>query len=663
MKRVFAHIGFSFALTLFVLNIVSANWALVIFSAASVLFIASIAVRKTRSAVAVPLCLICVMLACTLFWVNYNSNYLKQLELDGKEAEAQFYIIDVEENNYYNYVYTVKTKAVSIDGAPQNIKLRLYSDNKIDANYYEIINGKIKLYSYADNSYESRGGFADDIFLHSSIKSYKATGENVTSINKYVLKMRVGVKEFFRKQLPKDNDSVALAIVTGDKSIMSDWLYDAMVQCGCIHLFAVSGLHLSVLSFSLFWILTKLRMRKIPKAVVSLAAIAFYIALAGFSKSVIRAGIMMTVYLIGKLFNEKSDALNSLGLSVFIICLNPYAVMDASVMLTVVSVLGITTINNEIQKKIIVRNKAFNYFLNAVSVSASVFIATFPVMYILFGSVSALGIPLNIVMIPFAQIALVSATLMLVLQKIPPLLFVAGKICEYSTSLIILIVSKLQSFSFAVLNISSVHIGLAIGAVFLLFGIAFIIRRKNTLKITAVISAILTLTIVFTSAIVNYNNVFVREIRGYKGTAYIIYDRKDSVVIGVADNSQLRVVKSIIEGSSLNISMIIDTASSEYSKKLTEIADVKNYVAKPGDDNAKYVDCKNILQISDFDVDLWENLDIQYLYNQPNNEFEIYARVYDSNFLIDTDKFNDYDVVYNVNKNGCNQRRVNKWLK
>jgi hypothetical protein len=57
MKRVFAHIGFSFALALIILNFLNVKWALAAAIAAGALFVVSLLIPKTRKAVAVPLCL------------------------------------------------------------------------------------------------------------------------------------------------------------------------------------------------------------------------------------------------------------------------------------------------------------------------------------------------------------------------------------------------------------------------------------------------------------------------------------------------------------------------------------------------------------------------------------------------------------------------------
>ncbi len=113
-------------------------------------------------------------------------------------------------------------------------------------------------------------------------------------------------------------------------------------------------------------------------------------ALAGFSKSIIRAGIMMIVMLCGRLFNERSDTLNSLGIAVFIICLNPFAVTDAGALLTVTAVLGLIIIDPMLIGLYKPKTKLVYYVYKTVCASLSVFLTTLPVVCITFSYVSML---------------------------------------------------------------------------------------------------------------------------------------------------------------------------------------------------------------------------------------------------------------------------------
>ena len=81
MKRVFAHIGFSFAITLIMLNFLEIEAAFVILAIASVAFAVSVLVRKTRRSVSVPLCMFMAVLAGVIFISNYYRRKLLMQKL------------------------------------------------------------------------------------------------------------------------------------------------------------------------------------------------------------------------------------------------------------------------------------------------------------------------------------------------------------------------------------------------------------------------------------------------------------------------------------------------------------------------------------------------------------------------------------------------------
>lgn len=658
MKRVFAVLGFSLAITLIILNLVPIKWALAILAVAGALFLISLAVDKTRNAISVPLCLFSAVLACVLFVSQYYGVYAQQAGLNGKTADIQFYICDVEEEHGDFNIYTVKTTSIDINGAPQNIKTELFSSEPLDADYYQLINGRVKFRRIADNAFDSYGYFADNIFLKTELEFAQPTDVHVSSPNKKMVSLRKDIREHFKNK-NSDNAALALALITGDKSLLSAEIKEEFKLCGASHLMAVSGLHLSIVVSGIYFLLKRLRIPKYPRVFVTLFVIVFYSALTGFSKSVVRAGIMLAVLLIGNLFHQRADSLNSLGLAAFVICLNPYAVTDAGAMLTVTAVLGLLTIYPRLCTILKSEIKIVNYVVKTLFASFSVFVTTLPVMYYTFGAVSLIGMLLNIAFIPIAQIALVSSLFSL----FPPIAFAADCICELSTGLLISIVKRFAHFGWSFVMINSADVGLAMCVSFLIFGIVFLFNNKKLLKYAAVVSAVAMAAIIASSYAVNYNNTFVREISGSQSTAYIVYNRQNAVFVGVTDNNQYFYAKELAETYNLDLSMIVDTKCNEYSRKLANEIGTANYAALPNDYAAKDVNCDNILQISEFNVDLWDELNIKYYYDINNNAV-VTAKIYNSEFLLS--KRNDeknYDTVYTVNENGCKAWRINKWLK
>ena len=175
MKRVFAHIGFSFAITLVVLNFFSIKAALVILAITGVAFAVTFAIKKIRKAVSIPLCMFSAFLACVIFITTYYGTFVPCEKLNEVTADAEFYIVDLEEETSFGYSYTVKTVSVNAADAPQNIKLYVRSDTRINAGSYQIIKGELKFWLVAENGFNSYGAFGEKVFLTSNLNSYSAT--------------------------------------------------------------------------------------------------------------------------------------------------------------------------------------------------------------------------------------------------------------------------------------------------------------------------------------------------------------------------------------------------------------------------------------------------------------------------------------------------------
>lgn len=672
MKRVFAHIGFSFAITLIVLNFLEIEAAFAVLAIAGVAFAVSVFVRKTRRSLSVPLCMFSAVLACVIFISNYCFIFLPQKSLDSETVNAEFYVVDLEEQRNDSYYYTVKTSFVNRKNFPQGVKLSVKSEKRIDAEYYQKIRGTIKLRLIAENGFSSYGYFGNGVYLSGTLLDFDIQTENVFSLNKFVLNQRENIKRFVNSNIKSPESTVIIALLIGDKSEIPNNIKENFRYSGISHIMAVSGLHLAVFCGTVSFLLKKLRIPKIWQVLITFSCVIFYMALAGFSKSILRAGIMMIVMLCSRLFNERSDALNSLGIAVFVICLNPFAVTDAGALLTVTAVLGLIVINPVLIGIYKPKTKFVHYVYRTICASLSVFLTTLPVICITFGYVSVFGIVLNIVIIPLTQFVLVSSFLMIIFGWFKPVGFILSCFCGFSGSIMFFITEKVANIPYAVVDVSENKVFLAIGAVFIFFGISSLFWKKTLLKHTAITALAVFITVVSVSDFVECNNIYVKEINGYYTTAVVVYSKKNAVIIGVDDSSQYYAVSNMIKSKKLHISMIADFNDSEYSKKIANKFGVLNYVCDS--ENIKYLNnCGNFFCDEEFSVDLWDQLNVEYKSNKQNKYISL--KMYDTEFMcikkyehsdsanqvIYLDNESDYDVIYTVNENGFTERRLDEW--
>ena len=122
MKRAFAHIGFSTAVTLLVANLVATKILIFISIGLAVLFAASLILVRYRKAIALPLCLGSSLLACVLCIFVMSTVAQPQLAMDGQRADVQMYVTDdgsLGDDGRYHYTGVIES--LPVEGAPQNI--------------------------------------------------------------------------------------------------------------------------------------------------------------------------------------------------------------------------------------------------------------------------------------------------------------------------------------------------------------------------------------------------------------------------------------------------------------------------------------------------------------------------------------------------------------
>lgn len=139
--------------------------------------------------------------------------------------------------------------------------------------------------------------------------------------------------------------AVACALLVGYTDDLSDELRTAYAETGSMHALAVSGTHIGMLYVGLMFLVSRLKLRgKIGRAIETgliLAAIWAFTLLTGATASVLRASVMFSVYLFGRLLWREASAWNVLAASALLLLLyNPYLLFDVGFQLSYSAVAG-----------------------------------------------------------------------------------------------------------------------------------------------------------------------------------------------------------------------------------------------------------------------------------------------------------------------------------
>lgn len=211
----------------------------------------------------------------------------------------------------------------------------------------------------------------------------KLNNSKGNTIIKYAITERKKQVEIYR-QLIKNDEAYAVAstLVLGYRADLSKETLAAYSKTGTIHALSVSGAHVGIIFFLLNAMLSFLdrkKVFKILKLLLVCSLIWYYALLTGFSSSVLRSAIMITIFILAKAFNKNSNNYNILGFTAFVLLVyNPFYIWDVGFQLSFISVFGLIYLQPKIYKWIYVKNKWLDKLWSATALSLAAQLVTFP---------------------------------------------------------------------------------------------------------------------------------------------------------------------------------------------------------------------------------------------------------------------------------------------
>lgn len=132
------------------------------------------------------------------------------------------------------------------------------------------------------------------------------------------------------------------AMTLGWRTAFTGDISEPFLRAGTMHLFAIDGLRIALISGMLVALLRVLQVSRAWCGIVAIPVIWFYTAATGWESSAIRASVMMTIIIGGWALKRPSDLINSLAAAAFIILLwDPRQLFEASFQLSFFVVLVI----------------------------------------------------------------------------------------------------------------------------------------------------------------------------------------------------------------------------------------------------------------------------------------------------------------------------------
>jgi competence protein ComEC len=306
--------------------------------------------------------------------ILFNAEVTKSIKLT--------YSLSADNENKHHF-HTVSGKIRVSIRINEAIPLRLkYGDELIIPAKFSAIPAPLN-----PNEFDFKAWLAtQDIYHQAFLKPeelIKLPANSGNRLIRFALDLRAEQVAIYRK-LIKDDDAFAVAstLILGYRADLSPQMLDTYSKTGTIHALSVSGMHVGLVYLvlnQLLYFLNRGHVTRIIKTILILSLIWFYTLLTGFSPSVLRAGIMISVFIIAKLFNRNTNSYNIIAFAAFCLLLyNPFLLQDVGFQLTFMAVLGLIYLQPKIEGWLYVKNPWLNKIWSTLAMSLAAQLATYP---------------------------------------------------------------------------------------------------------------------------------------------------------------------------------------------------------------------------------------------------------------------------------------------
>lgn len=310
--------------------------------------------------------------------------------------------VRIRESYYNEYLATYKGRKIYIKG----------SKLKLDKGREYVING------YFKPEVDKNKGIVG------TLEGKYVYGEKEDVITK-LYEYREYLYNRMKSVLSEENAALVSATSFGYVDGLTSEQKDYMKYYGLIHIISVSGFHMALI----YKILNKIFNYRI-----TLLICVVYAVFTGASPATLRSLFMIIVLKLGEALYKKYDALSALCFSGIILCLlSPYNVLDLGFQLSYLATLGIILFNSKLDKYFY---KFPKYLREAMAISISPQILTYPILGVTIGYFSLNVVVSNIILMPFFTLIVILGNLLLLLSVWDKLFIITLKVCEFISVII-----------------------------------------------------------------------------------------------------------------------------------------------------------------------------------------------------------------------------------
>ncbi len=318
-----------------------------------------------------------------------------------------------------------------------------------------------------------------------------------------IYSVRNRLSQSLSRALPEPQGSLAQGIFLGLRGNIPYSLKQIFARTGTMHLLAISGLHLSIIIGMLLSMGIWLFGRRYSIYIwLAFAAIWLYAIVTGAHPPVIRGAIMGSMFLIAEYLGRQRNASTALALAAAVMVgIEPRILWDASFQLSFLAMTGLVFLFPHFQawgrKKVTAgigsEGTASSICIlaaDSLAVTLAAILITWPVIAYHFGTVSFVGLPATLLILPALPGIIIVVALVSVIGLLTPFIAqILGWIAWLFLSYLMLVIQIYDALPFSFADLGRIHIWHVCCYYALLAGAMVVINHRrqfsNLISVTA----------------------------------------------------------------------------------------------------------------------------------------------------------------------------------
>lgn len=410
---------------------------------------------------------------------------------------------------YHDGYQEITGRVIKEEITKEKLTITIKAREKIEATFYFKTPPKVKLGDKVileGELFKQSSPGTKNIFNY---KDYLKTQNifHLMKIEKLTIKEKSKNPYYLFKEVISQKNPYIKALILGDKSGIKEEVMESYQTNGISHLFAISGMHIHILSSIIILVLKKFNIKEKTQYKILTAFLLFYLLLVGITPSIIRGVLFFLLFFQNRLYLELPKSTIILITIMITLLISPYALVSAAFWYSFTISIGL----------IYFSDKENSYWKSLLKTSILSFLLSLPISLYYFYQINLLSILYNLFYIPLMTIIFFPLTLItLLVPLVEPIYQLCINIFE-KTSL------YLSTIKIFILIFPKVSIIIYLSYLILIF----LILKKKTTKFKIIFFFLLLIHYFYPLLIKD----FIKIIDVGQGDSILLYSKGKSALI------------------------------------------------------------------------------------------------------------------------------------